>query len=97
MFRAVVFLSVPFFKGTLALMALPYVALGVRARARYCTVPAEVELQQGAGLRQDLAGSSRMAPQVNIRQTYAMMTGCLLMTDKLKDSCQSSGQSMGLK
>lgn len=30
-FRAVVFLSVPFFKGTLGLMALPYAALGVRA------------------------------------------------------------------
>lgn len=49
MFRAVVFLSVPLFKGTLALMALPYAALGVRAGARHCTVPAGLELQ-GVGL-----------------------------------------------
>lgn len=83
MFRAVVFLSVPFFKGMLALMALPYAALGVRAGARHCTVPAEVELQQGVGLRQDLAGSSRMAPQVNIQQTYGTLTGCLLKTATL--------------
>lgn len=48
-FRAVVFLSVPLFKGTLALMALPYAALGVRAGARHCTVPAGLGLQ-AAGL-----------------------------------------------
>lgn len=75
-FRAVVFLSVPFFKRALALMALPYAALGVRAGARHCTVPAEVELQWGVGLKQALVGSSSMAPQVNL-QTYSTPTGCL--------------------
>ncbi len=50
-FRAVVFLSVPFFKGMLALMALPYVALGVRAGAQHCTVPAGLELQGGGSWR----------------------------------------------
>lgn len=49
MFRAVVFLSVPLFKGTLALIALTYAALRVRAGAQHCTVPAEPELE-GAGL-----------------------------------------------
>lgn len=44
-FRAVVFLSVALFKGTLTLMALPYAALGVRAGAQRCTVPAGLELQ----------------------------------------------------
>lgn len=53
MFRAVVFLSVPLFKGTLALMALPYAALGVRAGSQHCTVPAGLELQ-GAGLNRQL-------------------------------------------
>lgn len=43
-FRAVVFLSVPLFKGTLALMTLPYSALGVRAGAQRCTLPAGLEL-----------------------------------------------------
>lgn len=53
MFRAVVFLSVALFKGTLALMVLPYAALGVRAGAQHCTVPAGLELQ-GAGLSRQL-------------------------------------------
>ena len=58
MFRAVVLLSVPLFKGTLALMALPYTVLGVRAEAQHCTVPAGLELQ-GAGLTTAQTGPSR--------------------------------------
>lgn len=57
-FRAVVFLSDPLFKGTLALMALPYAALGVRAGARHCAVPAELELQ-GLGIMTARTGLSR--------------------------------------
>lgn len=63
MFIAVVFLSVPFFKGTLCLMALPYAALGVRPRDH--TVPAGAGLQ-GEQLRQDLTESTGSALQVNL-------------------------------
>lgn len=49
MLRAVVFLAVPLFKGTLALMALPYAALGVRAGAVHCTMPAGPRPARAAG------------------------------------------------
>lgn len=43
------FLSVPFFKGTPCLMALPYAAVGVRAGAQHHTVPAGAELRGESG------------------------------------------------
>lgn len=54
--RAVVFLSVLLFKGTVTLMALPYTALGFKAGAQHCTVPKKLELQGWS--RQSLQAAS---------------------------------------
>lgn len=73
-FRAVVFLSVPLFKGTLALMTLTYSALGVRAGAQRCTVPAGLELQ-GVWLLTARTKPSRLL-QVNLQTRWAAWSHC---------------------